>query len=148
MTGRPYRLPSEAEWEYACRAGTTTDYHFGPSIATEVANYNGESPFGSGVARKQTLPVGGVGVANPLGLYDMSGNVQEWCLDAWHDDYRAAPADAKAWGADSRELRRVARGGSWLQNGSSSRCASRVGAMARSWSNTTGFRVAVGAAPY
>jgi formylglycine-generating enzyme required for sulfatase activity len=115
QTGKEYRLPSEAEWEYACRAGTPTPFYCGEMITTEVANYNGRSfndgPEGSD--RNQTTPVIEFGHANGFGLSDMHGNVREWCLDHWHDDYDSAPSDGRAWieGGDSN--RRVSRGGSW-----------------------------------
>jgi formylglycine-generating enzyme required for sulfatase activity len=85
---QPYRLPSEAEWEYACRAGTTTPFHFGETITSELANYNANYTYGAGVKgiyREQTTPVGSFGVANSFGLYDMHGQVWEWCADHWHD---------------------------------------------------------------
>jgi formylglycine-generating enzyme required for sulfatase activity len=87
QTGRPYRLPSEAEWEYACRAGMTTPFHFGETITPKLANYNGNVTYGKGVKgeyREQTTPVGSFGVGNKFGLYDMHGNVSEWCADHWH----------------------------------------------------------------
>ncbi|NEN98832.1 MAG: formylglycine-generating enzyme family protein [Moorea sp. SIO3I7] len=107
-TKRPYRLPSEAEWEYACRAGTSTPFHFGETITTEFANYNGtddqkgrwKGSYGngpSGIYRRETTPVGSFGVANDFGLYDMHGNVWEWCADHWHDNYEDAPTDGTAW---------------------------------------------------
>ena len=94
QTGRKYRLPSEAEWEYACRAGATTPFHFGPTLTTHLANYAGRShpDFGfEGKYREQTTPVGGFKAANAFGLYDMHGNVWEWCLDYWHENYLGAP---------------------------------------------------------
>ena len=112
-TGKKYRLPSEAEWEYACRAGTTTPFHFGETIATDLANYDGNSTYGEGVKgeyRKQTIAVGSF-PPNAFGLYDMHGNVQEWCADYYHDSYQGAPTDGSAWVEGSRS--RVLRGGSW-----------------------------------
>jgi len=101
-TGRRYTLPSEAQWEYACRAGTTTPFHFGPTISTEAANYDGNYTYGQGergISREQTTDVASF-PANTWGLHDMHGNVWEWCLDEWHDSYEGAPADGSAWGDD------------------------------------------------
>ena len=123
-TGRSYSLPSEAEWEYACRAGTTTPFHFGETITTDVANYRGtdnkdrnwSGSYGDGPKgeyREETTPVDYFGVANAFGLCDMHGNVWEWCLDSWHDNYEGAPTDGSAWDADWARDRRVLRGGSW-----------------------------------
>jgi formylglycine-generating enzyme required for sulfatase activity len=115
-TGREYRLPSEAEWEYACRAGTTTPFHFGETITPELANYNGNYTYGSGTKgkyRKQTTPVGSFKVANAFGLYDMHGNVWEWCSDHWHSNYEGAPTDGSAWLSDNDNHSRLLRGGSW-----------------------------------
>ena len=100
ITGKTYRLPSEAEWEYACRAGTTTPFHFGETITTDLANYNGNFTYGQGpkgVYRSQTREVGSFGVANNFGLYDMHGNVWEWCQDNRHSNYEGAPTDGSAW---------------------------------------------------
>ncbi len=116
-TDLPYRLPSEAEWEYACRAGTTTPFHFGETITTKYVNYNGKYPYGQGPVgeyRARTVPVGSFGVANAFGLYDMHGNVWEWCLDAMYWTYHGAPADGSAWGEnDLRRPVRVMRGGAY-----------------------------------
>jgi formylglycine-generating enzyme required for sulfatase activity len=100
LTGRPYRLPSEAEWEYACRAGTTTPFHFGEELTHEQANFNS----------KQTSPVG-IYPPNNFGLYDMHGNVWEWCQDVWHDNYDGAPTDGSAWLTEGDDCR-IIRGGS------------------------------------
>ena len=119
-TGRTYRLPSEAEWEYACRAGTTTPFHFGETITTDLANYDGNSTYGNGVKgvyRKETTEVGIFGVANNFGLYDMHGNVYEWCQDHWHSNYEGAPTDGSAWLSNKEDSnRRLLRGGSWDYN--------------------------------
>ncbi|RKZ50626.1 MAG: hypothetical protein DRQ99_33710, partial [Candidatus Parabeggiatoa sp. nov. 3] len=98
-TGKAYRLPSESEWEYACRAGTTTPFYFGKTITTDLANYNGRSTYASGpsgVYRGETTDVGSF-PPNAFGLYDMHGNVWEWCADLWHDNYDGAPTDGSAW---------------------------------------------------
>jgi formylglycine-generating enzyme required for sulfatase activity len=115
QTGATYRLPSEAEWEYACRAGTTTPFHFGPTISTEQANYDGNYRYGAGrkgAYREQALPVGSF-PANDFGLHDMHGNVWEWCADVWHDSYDGAPLDGSAWIEGGNQRLRVLRGGSW-----------------------------------
>ncbi|NJR16239.1 MAG: formylglycine-generating enzyme family protein, partial [Calothrix sp. CSU_2_0] len=131
-TKRPYRLPSEAEWEYACRAGTTTPFHFGETITTDLANYDGtdneeykwSGSYGrgpKGIFREETTEVGSFGVANTLGLFDMHGNVWEWCLDDLHSDYEGAPTDGSAWLDNSygnlsdvqKGSSAVLRGGSW-----------------------------------
>ncbi len=114
-TGRNYRLPSEAEWEYACRAGTTTSFHFGPTLTSNLANYRGTSTYQSepkGEYRKQTTEVGSF-PPNAFGLYDMHGNVWEWCLDHFHDNYQGAPSDGSAWFSNNDNGYRVLRGGSW-----------------------------------
>ena len=118
LTGRNYRLPSEAEWEYACRAGTTTPFHFGETITTDLANYEGKGDEGSygrglkGESRQETTPVGYFKVANSFGLSDMHGNVREWCADEWHSNYDGAPIDGSVW-LDGDKDRSPLRGGSW-----------------------------------
>ena len=141
-TGRNYRLPTEAEWEYACRAGTTTPFHFGQSITTDLANYRGtdweyqgktySGAYGNGPHgefRQKTTDVGAFKVANAFGLYDMHGNVLEWCQDWWHDSYEAAPEDGRAWlsHGEEGEERRVLRGGSWGNDPGDCRSALRRG---------------------
>ncbi|BDA71797.1 hypothetical protein CAL7716_059630 [Calothrix sp. PCC 7716] len=126
-SGLTYRLPSEAEWEYACRALTTTPFHFGESITTAKANYRGEKTRASallGQYRQQTTPVGSF-PPNVFGLYDMHGNVWEWCEDVWHTDYQGAPTDGSAWLNGGDDNNRVLRGGSWFDPAELCRCASR-----------------------
>jgi formylglycine-generating enzyme required for sulfatase activity len=129
ITGKTYRLPSEAEWEYACRAGTTTPFHFGETITTDLANYNGNYTYGQepkGVYRRETTEVGSFGVANNFGLYDMHGNVWEWCQDNWHSNYEGAPIDGSAWlGIEKNTNTRLLRGGSWVNDPDDCRSAFR-----------------------
>jgi formylglycine-generating enzyme required for sulfatase activity len=98
QTGHVYTLPSEAQWEYACRAGTTTPFYFGETITPDQANYDGNYTYGGprGEYRQRTTPVG-MFPPNDWGLYDMHGNVWEWCLDEWHSNYEGAPVDGSAW---------------------------------------------------
>ncbi len=124
-TKRPYRLPSEAEWEYACRAGTKTPFYFGKAITTEVANYDGSKGEDTG----RTTPVNHFGIANAFGLSDMHGNIQEWCADHWHRNYEEAPTDGSPWLdiTNSKVTQRyIFRGGSWLDNPWGCRSASRL----------------------
>ena len=129
-TGRQYRLPSEAEWEYACRARTTTPFHFGETIDPQLANYDGNYAYRhdqKGKYREKTTPVGSFKVANSFGLFDIHGNVWEWCQDCWHSDYQDAPRDGSAWldSESSETANRVMRGGSWDNNPRYCRSASR-----------------------
>jgi formylglycine-generating enzyme required for sulfatase activity len=126
-TGRPYRLPSEAEWEYACRAGTITPFYCGETITTNLANYNGNSTYGlgpKGVYQKQTTDVGNF-PPNSFGLYDMHGNVWEWCADHWHENYEGVPTDGSAWITGGDSGYRLLRGGSWDTYPRSCRSTSR-----------------------
>jgi formylglycine-generating enzyme required for sulfatase activity len=141
MTRRAYRLPTEAEWEYACRAGTASPFAFGESITREVVNYDGDllRLLGQDCA---TSPVGSLGVANAFGLFDMHGNVWEWCRDCWHASYDGAPIDGSAWRRDADQGTRVLRGGSW--SGQARFCrvsARRFGGHPRVRSREIGFRV-------
>ncbi|MBE9128008.1 formylglycine-generating enzyme family protein, partial [Coleofasciculus sp. LEGE 07081] len=143
-TNRTYRLPTEAEWEYACRAGTTTPFHFGETIIAELANYCATETYGDGVKgeyRQETTPVDHFGIANAFGLCDMHGNVWEWCLDHWHDNYEGAPNDESAWLTDHENTRRVRRGGSWSNSPRRCRCESRVKNYPGYDYNHIGFRV-------
>ncbi|MFM5980021.1 MAG: formylglycine-generating enzyme family protein [Sphaerospermopsis kisseleviana] len=149
-TKRPYRLPSEAEWEYACRAGTTTPFHFGQTITTDLANYNGNYTYGNGVERVyrgETTEVGSFQVANEFGLYDMHGNVWEWCEDDWHNNYENAPADSSRWISDEPNSNaKVLRGGSWCSIPDLCRSARRYYDDAGFDYDSLGFRVVCGAA--
>ena len=116
---KAYRLPSEAEWEYACRAGTTTEYSFG-----DDASKLGEYAWYQDNSSKTTHRVAGK-KPNPWGLYDMHGNVWEWVEDDWHDSYEGAPADGRAWVDNPRGSVRVVRGGSWDDGARDCRSATR-----------------------
>jgi formylglycine-generating enzyme required for sulfatase activity len=140
-----YRLPTEAEWEYACRAGTDTPFSFGKSLSTNDANYNGNYIlFGcsfscsKGTYRKKTLSVVSFS-PNAWGLYDMHGNVYEWCLD-WYGDYPSGSATAPQ--GLSTGTGRVARGGSWGSRIENSRSARRYGIPPDLRNNLLGFRLA------
>ncbi|MGK7928888.1 MAG: SUMF1/EgtB/PvdO family nonheme iron enzyme [Spirulina sp.] len=114
LTGLEYRLPSEAEWEYACRAGTTTSFSFGETMTPERANYKDSVLEIEGKRyENETTPVGSF-PPNAFGLRDMHGNVWEWCADDWHDNYEGAPNDGSAWVENEKENYPVLRGGSWL----------------------------------
>jgi formylglycine-generating enzyme required for sulfatase activity len=141
--GQPYTLPSEAQWEYACRAGTTTPFHFGETITPDLANSHGDYTYGAGpkgIYRKATTEVGRF-PPNGFGLYDMHGNVWEWCLDHWHSSYQGAPADGSAWVTGGDSKRRVQRGGSWTGYPGGCRCASRSFLIPDFRYYTYGFRV-------
>jgi formylglycine-generating enzyme required for sulfatase activity len=132
-TGKAYRLPSEAEWEYACRAGTTTPFYFGETITTDLVNYNYE--------RKKTTDVGSF-PPNAFGLYDMHGNVWEWCADPWHKNYEGAPADGSVWKEGGKEGPFVLRGGSWGNGAGRARSANRSGGSRADRDRNHGFRLA------
>ena len=151
-TNRQYRLPTEAEWEYACRAGTTTPFHYGETITTELANYQGtdnkeykwSGAYGDGPKgeyREKTTPVDQFESPNVYGLCDMHGNVWEWCQDHWHDNYDNAPTDGQAWLTDNDAATRVLRGGSWIAYPGNCRSASRVSYTPVSRNYSFGFRV-------
>jgi formylglycine-generating enzyme required for sulfatase activity len=141
QTGEQYRLPTEAEWEYACRAGTTTPFHFGETISTDLANYNGKHTYGygkKGVYRKRTVEVGQF-PANAWGLYDMHGNVWEWTASVYDEQYGGAELQVSAASAAGS---RGVRGGSWGNYRQDLRSASR----GRNWpdgaDDSQGFRLA------
>jgi formylglycine-generating enzyme required for sulfatase activity len=142
-TGREYRLPSEAEWEYACRAGTTTAFHFGETLTSDLANYNANYTYGDGPKgqyRQQTTEVGSF-PANAFGLYDMHGNVWEWCQDPWHANYVSAPSDGSVWLSAGENAGRLLRGGSWDLNPRSCRAATRYNLTPEYRNFIIGFRV-------
>ncbi|MCZ8223391.1 MAG: SUMF1/EgtB/PvdO family nonheme iron enzyme [Microcystis sp. LE19-84.1B] len=146
-TKREYRLPSEAEWEYACRAGTTTPFYFGETITGELANYNAGYTYAGeakGEYRQQTTPVGQF-PPNAFGLYDMHGNVWEWCADTWHDNYDGAPTDGSAWIEKGNDNLSPLRGGSWCFDPNSCRSAYRIYDNRRDSYYFNGFRVVCGA---
>ncbi|MBE9140831.1 formylglycine-generating enzyme family protein [Nodosilinea sp. LEGE 07088] len=152
-TGREYRLPTEAEWEYACRAGTTTPFAFGETLTSDLVNYNGDSynHGPQGESRGETTDVGSLPNANQFGLYDMHGNVWEWCQDHWHDNYEGEPpADGRAWlFSDERkdgETGRLLRGGSWDHSPRGCRSACRNGPYPDARDLSDGFRVVCSAA--
>jgi formylglycine-generating enzyme required for sulfatase activity len=143
-TGINYRLPSEAEWEYGCRAGTTTPFHFGETLTGKLANYRASETYQEEVAvegKRTTTPVRSF-KPNSYGLYDMHGNVFEWCLDPWHNNYKGAPEDGSIWDQDNHDnfyqdilnsiqilikdkRTHVLRGGSWILKPSGCRSAYR-----------------------
>ena len=131
-TAKDYRLPSDAEWEYAARAGTTTKYHFGDDISRSQANY--------GRNEGKTVAVGRYG-ANAFGLHDMHGNVWEWVEDCWNGTYAGAPADGAAWTTGNCH-RRLRRGGAWFNRAKFVRAAHRYGGGTAVRIYFIGFRVA------
>ena len=155
QTKRAVRLPTEAEWEYACRAGTTTAFAFGKTITTDQVNYDGNYPYGDtpkGKCRQCTVNVDSF-TPNPWGLYQMHGNVWEWCLDEFHDSYSEKPARLKSNGNEPwGELKVVkednhayiCRGGSWYDHAIHCRSAIRLRNLARSRDGLLGFRVVFG----
>jgi formylglycine-generating enzyme required for sulfatase activity len=143
-TGRQYRLPSEAEWEYACRAGTTTPFSFGETITPELANYDGNYVYGSGVKgefQAKTVYVSQFS-PNSFGLCDMHGNVCEWVADPYHKNYYGAPIDGSTWITGEDCNKRQARGGSWRSTPGGCRSAYRDSYLPVRASNFLGFRVA------
>jgi len=134
-----YRLPSESEWEYACRAGTNTAFHFGDS-SEQLADY---AWFGDN-ANKRSHPVGAK-VPNPWGLHEMHGGIWEWCEDIWHDSFKDAPVDGSAWVNNDNSSRRVRKGGSWSNEARLCRAASREWHWQSDRYNDIGLRVVISA---
>lgn len=143
-TGYEYRLPTEAEWEYACRAGTATPFHFGETITTDLVNYDGQYPYNLApkeINRGKSIQVGQLKFANDFGLLGMHGNVWEWCADQWHENYQKAPIAGEAWIDNNPNFHRVMRGGSWTNEALLCRSAYRqIGDENRRYNNT-GFRI-------
>jgi len=141
LTDKNYRLPSEAEWEYACRAGTSTPFYFGETISSDLANYRGKKVYASepkGIARVGTTEVG-LFPPNAFGLYDMHGNVREWCAEVWYENYEGAPTDGSVCQKGRGNLR-VLRGGSWFVRPTHCRCAARSPFRFDRLSGNIGFR--------
>ena len=141
-TGRNYRIPSEAQWEYACRAGTVTPFSFGETLTIDVANFNGEHTYRQeprGVYRHVTTE-GGTFPPNGFGLYDMHGNLWEWCTDSWLDDYSDSPRDGSGYRGKENPYR-VVRGGSWHEPAQLCRSASRLRVHELDADEFMGFRV-------
>jgi formylglycine-generating enzyme required for sulfatase activity len=158
LTGRTFRLPSEAEWEYAARGGAETPFAFGPTITPTLAVYDSAIPFGAaprGPKRRAMAEVGSISPANAFGLHDMHGNVWEWVADFWHLDYTGAPTNGSVWdvpdvipadpqdpyGEEMEDESRVARGGSWATAANRCRSASRFRFAPHTASPQLGFRV-------
>jgi formylglycine-generating enzyme required for sulfatase activity len=143
ITGKKYSLPSESQWEYACRAGTTTPFYFGETITSELVNYYGNYTYANapkGIYRKETTNVG-IFPPNAFGLYDMHGNVGEWCADEWHSNYDGSPTDGSVW-LDGDKDRSPLRGGSWAYSPIYCRSAFRINYYRRdAHYDFTGFRV-------
>jgi formylglycine-generating enzyme required for sulfatase activity len=141
-TGRDYHLPGETQWEYACRAGTTTPFSFGETLTVDVANFNGEHTFRDeprGFYFHSTS-AGGKFPPNAFGLHDMHGNLWEWCADSWLDDYSSSPRDGSSY-QNKGSRYRVARGGSWHEPPALCRSASRLQVLETDADEFMGFRV-------
>jgi formylglycine-generating enzyme required for sulfatase activity/uncharacterized caspase-like protein len=139
-----YRLPSEAEWEYACRAGMKAPFHFGKTITPKLANYDGNYVYSNGSKgeyRQGTTSVDHFKIANAFGLSDMHGNVWEWCADHWHGSYVGVPTDGEVWLTGNKDAKCILRGGSWLNGPWYCRSAFRYSDSPESCHNDTGLRV-------
>ncbi|MFN0111571.1 MAG: formylglycine-generating enzyme family protein [Blastocatellia bacterium] len=143
-TGRRYRLPTEAEWEYACRAGASWQFSFGGTANTDWVNYNGKLPYAAApkdTFRQQTIPTGSLGVANAFGLYDMHGNVWEWCQDSWSNNHSVVALESENKAQTEVTIFRVLRGGAWDSPAGECRSSARKQAPASLRLSNIGFRV-------
>ena len=142
-TGKTYRLPAEAEWEYACRARTSTPFYFGDTITPDLVNYNGNYPYDSAPKSLRREPTTDVGSfpPNSFGLYDMHGNVWEWCSDKWRSNYYGAPTDGSS--SETGTANRVRRGGSRFHSELDCRCTYRLRNSPDASSRFISFRVAL-----
>lgn len=144
-SSREYRLPTEAEWEYACRAGTSTLFNCGEVLTPELANYAGSQSYEK--SEKENYidqPTNVMNFSpNAFGLYDMHGNIREWCSDYWHDNYQGAPLDGSAWLIGGNSLFRVLRGGCYLSRIEDCHSANRYKDLTGNKTYLTGFRVAL-----
>jgi formylglycine-generating enzyme required for sulfatase activity len=144
-TGHDYHLPSEAQWEYACRAGTSSPFNTGDTITTDYANYCGDHTYRDetrGVYRHGTTPVEQF-PANPFGICDLHGNLWEFCSDRWHADYVGAPFDGTPWEWGGEAGYRIARGGSWHEPPGNCRSATRLRVSEKERDDFYGFRLAL-----
>ena len=146
LTGAKFRLPTEAEWEYACRAGTTSAFSFGDELKPGMANCKAQTIGKSGPGDEAFCGLTPVGQfpANAFGLHDMHGSVWEWCADVWHENYLGAPADGRAWTEGGDQGYCVQRGGSWDNWPDRCRSAFRVGDIAHNDDHIVGLRVCCG----
>lgn len=143
LTRRTYRLPTEAEWEYACRARTTTPFCFGETLTTEIANFFADFSFTENFEENyRNTPVAADSFwPNGFGLYNMHGNVHEWCSDDYHNSYEGAPSDANQWVSNQANASKIMRGGSWFNDTHFCRSASRDKNTQVGRSNSFGFRL-------
>ena len=142
LTGLTFRLPSEAEWEYACRAGTTTRFYWGDDPSYTVGNAYCWWRYNAYDVNERYAHIVGLKTENAFGLYDMSGNAWEWCEDDWHSNYTGAPTDGSAWVDSPRGSARVLRGGSWNSDGYLCRSANRGSSIPSYTYGSFGFRLA------
>lgn len=144
-TGKQYRLPSEAEWEYACRGNTRSPFAYGETITSNLADYASIYAYAAetGTAYRQGTTEVGSFVPNAFGLYELHGNVREWCADPWHENYYGAPNISKAWNRGGNQAWRTLRGGSWANKPSHCRSAHRSGYPKDLLNRAIGFRVAM-----